>query len=327
MNNLNLQVPFKTILFTFFSLGIIYALYSIYPILILLLLAVIFALSIEPLVKKISSLKYNKKSLIPRGFAVIIAFLLVLTVIVSAFLFVLPEIFQQLPKLLETAQKTLELYSQKYNFSLEIPDLSQYSERAISISLSIFSNLFSILTFLLLSIYISVDLEKIKKFFHKLMPEGHKSVYDKILHEFEIGIGLWVKGQLILMLLIGTMSTIILYILGNPYYLPLGILAGILEIVPIVGPLISTLFAVLISYSMNGQTAALITLGAFYGIQVLENNLIVPKVMEKVSGFSPILILLAFLVFTNFLGLVGAILAIPILMFANILVKHFVIKK
>ena len=79
---------------------------------------------------------------------------------------------------------------------------------------------------------------------------------------------------------------------------------------------------------MISQSVRVFTkLGAFYGIQVLENNLIVPKVMEKVSGFSPILILLAFLVFTNFLGLVGAILAIPILMFANILVNHFVIKK
>jgi predicted PurR-regulated permease PerM len=159
------------------------------------------------------------------------------------------------------------------------------------------------------------------------MPDGHKSIYDKVLHDFEHSIGLWVKGQFILMLVIGSLSTLVLYILGNPYYLPLGILAGLLEVVPIVGPLISTLFAVLISYSLNGQTAGLVTLASFYGIQVLENNLIVPKVMEKVSGFSPILILLAFLIFTNFLGLVGAILAVPILMFANILVKYFVIKK
>lgn len=327
MNNLNLHVPFKTILFTLLSLGVIYALYSIYPILILLILAVIFALSIEPLVKRISSVRYGKKHIIPRGLSVIISFLIVISIIVSSFLYIVPEIFHQLPKLLETAQKTLELYSKQYNFSLQIPNLSQYTERALSISLSIFSNLFSIITFLLLSVYISLDLEKIKRFFHRLVPEGHRSVYDKILHEFEIGIGMWVKGQLILMLVIGSLSTLVLYLIGNPYYLPLGILAGILEVVPIVGPLISTLFAVLISYSLNGQTAGLITLGTFYGIQVLENNLIVPKVMEKVSGFSPILILLAFLVFTNFLGLVGAILAIPILMFVNILVKYFVIKK
>lgn len=327
MNNLNLHVPFKTILFTLLSLGIIYALYSIYPILILLLLAVIFALALEPLVQRISSIKLNKKTKVSRTLAVICSFLLVLSALVSAFLFIIPEILHQLPKLFETAQKTLELYSKQYNFSLQIPNLTQYSERAVTLSLSLFSNIFSLLTFILLSIYISLDLEKIKLFFHKIMPDGHKSVYDRVIHDFEYSIGLWVKGQFILMLVIGSLSTLVLYLLGNPYYLPLGILAGILEIIPIVGPLISTLFAVLISYSLNGQTAGLITLGSFYGIQVLENNLIVPKVMEKVSGFSPILILLAFLIFTNFLGLVGAILAVPILMFANILVKHFVIKK
>jgi len=327
MNPLNLHVPFKTILFTLISLGFIYALYSIYPILILLLLAVIFAISIEPLVQKFTSIKYNKKHKVSRGVAVVLSFVLVLTVLVSAFLFIIPEIISQLPKLIETTQKTLEVYSKEYNFSLEIPNLSQYTNQALSLSLSLFSNIFSIITFLLLSIYISLDWEKIKKFFHKLVPEGHKSVYDKVLHEFEFSIGLWVKGQFILMFVIGCLSTLILYLIGNPYYLPLGILAGILEIVPIVGPIISTLFAVLISFSLNGQTAGLITLATFYGIQVLENNLLVPKVMEKVSGFSPILILLSFLIFTNFLGIVGAILAVPILMFVNILVKHFVIKK
>jgi predicted PurR-regulated permease PerM len=219
------------------------------------------------------------------------------------------------------------LYSKQYNFSIEVPDLSQYTERALSISLSLFSNIFSILTFILLSIYISLDWLNIKKFFYRFLSDGYKSKYEKIINEFEHSIGMWVKGQLILMFVIGFLSTLILYLIGNPYYLPLGILAGILEIVPIVGPIISTLFAVLISFSLNGQTAGLITLGSFYGIQVLENNLLVPKVMEKVSGFSPILILLAFLIFTNFLGVVGAILAVPILMFANILVKYFVTKK
>ncbi len=327
MHNLNLNVPFKTILFTLFSLGFVYALYSIYPILILLVLAVIFAISLEPLVQRISSVKYNKKQKISRSLAVILSFVIVLSVIVTAFLFIIPEIFSQLPKLFETTQRTLEMYSRQYNFSIEIPDLSQYTERALSISLSLFTNIFSILTFILLSIYISLDWLNIKKFFHKLLADSYKSRYEKILNEFEFSIGMWVKGQLILMFTIGILSTLVLYLIGNPYYLPLGILAGILEIVPIVGPIISTLFAVLISFSMNGQTAGLITLGTFYGIQVLENNLLVPKVMEKVSGFSPILILLAFLIFSNFLGVVGAILAVPILMFANILVKYLVLKK
>jgi predicted PurR-regulated permease PerM len=64
----------------------------------------------------------------------------------------------------------------------------------------------------------------------------------------------------------------------------------------------------------------------FYLIQVLENNFLVPKVMQKVSGFSPVLILLSFLVFSNFLGIVGAILAVPILMLLNILIKHLLSK-
>lgn len=327
MGNVNLNIPFKTILLTILSLGFIYAIISVYEVIILLVLALILALSIEPLVIRISDFSINSKKYFNRPAAVILSFLFVLTVIITAFLYIIPELVNQIPSLIDTAQKTISFYITTYNLNIQVPNLSNYSERAIALSLSIFSNVFYILTLILLSIYISLDWEGIKKFFHKLTPEGHKSAYDKVLHEFEYSIGQWVKGQLILMVLIGSLSTLVLYLLGNPYYLPLGILAGLLEIVPIVGPLISTLFAVLISFSLNGQTAGLITLGSFYAIQVLENNLIVPKVMEKVSGFSPILILLALLIFSNFLGIVGAIIAIPILMLVNIIVKNFYLPK
>jgi len=104
-------------------------------------------------------------------------------------------------------------------------------------------------------------------------------------------------------------------------------LAALLEIVPIIGPFISTFLAVLISFALKDQTAGLVTLASYYSVQLVENNYIVPKIMGKVSGFSPILIFLAFLIFTNFLGIVGAILAVPMLMFINILLKHLVLKK
>lgn len=327
MGNANLNISFKTILFTLFSLGVVYALYSVYPIIILMVLALIVALSIEPLVTRIENIKLNKKRIFSRATASLMSFFFVISLIVTAFFFIIPELAHQAPKLFETVQKTIISYAEDYNYKLEIPDLTQYTERALSISLSFVTNIVYLLTLILLSIYISIDWEGIKKFFHKLTPEGHRSVYDKILHEFEVSIGNWVKGQLGLMFFIGIVSTTILYFVGNPYYLPLGILAGLLEIVPIIGPFISTFLAVLISFALKDQTAGVITLASYYSVQLIENNLIVPKIMGKVSGFSPILIFLAFLIFTNFLGIIGAILAVPMLMFINILLKHLVLKK
>ena len=327
MGNANLNISFKTILFTLFSLGVVYALYSVYPIIILMVLAFIVALSIEPLVTRIEYIKFNKKRIFSRAAASLMSFFFVISLIVTAFFFIIPELAHQAPKLFETVQKTIVSYAKDYNYKIEIPDLTQYTERALSISLSFVTNIVYLLTLILLSIYISIDWEGIKKFFHKLTPEGHRSVYDKILHEFEVSIGNWVKGQLALMFFIGIISTTILYFVGNPYYLPLGILAALLEIVPIIGPFISTFLAVLISFALKDQTAGLITLASYYSVQLVENNYVVPKIMGKVSGFSPILIFLAFLIFTNFLGIVGAILAVPMLMFINILIKHLVLKK
>ena len=129
------------------------------------------------------------------------------------------------------------------------------------------------------------------------------------------------------MFCIGFCSSVALFFLGNPFYISLGLIAGFLEIVPIIGPIISTVLAGIVALAFSGQNIAIITVIIFYGIQLLENNFLVPKVMQKVSGFSPVLILLSFLICSNFLGLAGAILAVPILMFGNILIKFLLLPK
>jgi predicted PurR-regulated permease PerM len=325
--NLNYLLSFKAILSAAFVLVLGFIIYTSYEVLITVALAVVVALSIEPLIKWFEHIKIFGKHIINRAFSVLFSYVLVLAIIVGIFVYVIPDLVDQVPTILETSRKTIETYSKEYNLNFEIPDLTNYTGQAVTISLSFFSNIISILSLILLSLYISLELKEIKLFFHKLLSDGHKSVYDKIISELELGMGHWVRGQLILMLVIGLLSTVVLYFIGNPYYLPLGILAGLFEVVPVVGPILTAILAASISYSTGGVSSGLITLVAFYIIQLIENNFLVPKVMQKVSGFSPVLILLAFLVFSNLLGVVGAIIAIPILIFLNILIKNLVLKR
>lgn len=328
MKDHTLNVPFKTVFYTLLSLGAVYILYSMSDIVLTVVLAVVIVMSIEPLVKDLIKIRVFNKNIFSRTSAVLTSYLLVLLSIVMAFVFALPEVVFEFPRMVTALERIVEQTALRFNVSSEsLPDISQYAERAISISLNFFSNVFGLLSLILLSLYISLDWEKIKKFIHKIIPNGNGSIFDKIVHELEIYIGYWVKGQFILMLVIGIFSTIALYFLGNPFFLSLGLIAGLLEIIPILGPLISTFLAVTVALAFGGQNIAIITLVIFYGIQLLENNLLVPKVMQKISGFSPVLILLAFLVFSNFLGIIGAILAVPILMFINILIKHLLIQK
>jgi predicted PurR-regulated permease PerM len=326
-NNHTLNISFKTIFYTLISGGILYLLYSSTDVLLTVVLSVVIVLSLEPLVKELLKLRVFGKNPFRRTSAVLISYLLVLLTIILAFVYAIPEVAREFPALVSTIEKTVEEYSAKYNLNAgNLPNISQFTERAVTISLGFFSNIFGLLSLILLSLYISLDWEKIKKFIHKHIPNGGGHVFDKIVYDLETYIGYWVKGQLILMLVIGICSTIALYFLGNPFFFPLGLVAGLLEIVPIVGPLISTVLAVLVAFAYGGPNIALITLIVFYLIQVLENNFLVPKVMQKVSGFSPVLILLSFLVFSNFLGIVGAILAVPILMLINILIKNLLSK-
>ena len=328
MKDHTLNVPFKTVFYTLLSLGAVYILYSMSDIVLTVVLAVVIVMSIEPLVKDLIKIRVFNKNIFSRTSAVLTSYFLVLLSIVMAFVFALPEVVSEFPRMVTALERIVEQTALRFNVSSEsLPDISQYAERAISISLSFFSNVFGLLSLILLSLYISLDWEKIKKFIHKIIPNGNGSIFDKIVHELEIYIGYWVKGQFVLMLVIGIFSTVALYFLGNPFFLSLGLIAGLLEIIPILGPLISTFLAVTVALAFGGQNIAIITLVIFYGIQLLENNLLVPKVMQKISGFSPVLILLAFLVFSNFLGIIGAILAVPILMFINILIKHLLIQK
>lgn len=326
-NGHTLTISFRTIFYTLISAGVLYLLYSSTDVLLTLVLSVVIVLSIEPLVKELLKIRVFGKNPFKRTSAVLTSYLLVLFSVVIAFVYAIPEVAKEFPALVSTIEKTLKEYSVQYNINIgNIPNISQLTERAVTISLGFFSNIFGLLSLVLLSLYISLDWEKIKKFIHRHIPNGGGHVFDKIIYDLETYIGYWVKGQLILMLVIWVCSTIALYFLGNPFFFPLGLVAGLLEIVPIVGPLISTVLAVLVAFAYGGPNIALITLIVFYLIQVLENNFLVPKVMQKVSGFSPVLILLSFLVFSNFLGIVGAILAVPILMLLNILIKHLLTK-
>ena len=117
-----------------------------------------------------------------------------------------------------------------------------------------------------------------------------------------------------------------LFILGIDYPLALGLIAGLLEFVPMIGPIISAVLAGVVGFSMS-PIKGLGVIVLFTIIQQLENNLLVPKVMQRVSGFSPIAILLAILIGAEFFGVIGTVLAVPVMMITFLLIKRLVIDK
>ena len=149
--------------------------------------------------------------------------------------------------------------------------------------------------------------------------EGDKSVHiSKTVNEIERRLGSWVRGELILMLAVGALTYIGLSILGVEIALPLAILAGILEIVPNIGPTISAVPAVLVALTIHPLTA-LATVALYFLVQLVENNLLVPKIMQKAVGVNPLVSIVGLMIGFRLAGPAGAVLAIPIIIVTHII--------
>jgi predicted PurR-regulated permease PerM len=130
-------------------------------------------------------------------------------------------------------------------------------------------------------------------------------------NEVETRLGLWVRGQLILMGTMGVATGIAYTVLGLPGALLLALIAALAEAIPIIGPLLGAIPAVLVAATVSPQLAVVVA-GVYVVIQLVEGSVLVPMVMRNTIGLSPLLVLLSLLVGAAVGGLVGAFLAVPI---------------
>ncbi|OGL88417.1 hypothetical protein A3I42_00040 [Candidatus Uhrbacteria bacterium RIFCSPLOWO2_02_FULL_49_11] len=176
---------------------------------------------------------------------------------------------------------------------------------------------------LVLTFYMVVDEDGIMRFLQVITPENiHKDV-TALTVKIQNKIGLWLRGQLILMLVIGVLTFIGLTIIGVPYALVLALVAGITEIIPYAGPVIGSIPAIFIAFTIS-PTMGLWTVLLYVLIQQAENHLLVPKIMQKTTGLNPIIVILAVLIGARLSGVIGALLAVPIASAIEVLIhEHF----
>lgn len=129
-------------------------------------------------------------------------------------------------------------------------------------------------------------------------------------------------GQFILCVLIGTTSAIGFWLMGLPYFYVLALICGVGELIPMIGPIIAAVPAILVASTVGVNTALIATIYLFVQQQV-ENNLIIPRLMQKQTGINPILVMVAILIGGSLLGVVGALLAVPTAAVIQILVLEY----
>jgi len=163
---------------------------------------------------------------------------------------------------------------------------------------------------LVITFYMLVEENSLKKIIWSVAPEKHQIYLMQLISRMQKQIGSWLRGQLILSAVIFVMIYIGLSILGVKYALFLAILAGLIEFVPYLGPILASVPAIFIAF-MQAPLLGLLTAVFYYFVQVTENNFIVPKVMQKMVGLNPVLIIIAILIGIKIAGPFGGALAVP----------------
>jgi len=171
--------------------------------------------------------------------------------------------------------------------------------------------IFLTISVLLLTFYWTIDRERILRSTLMLLPANRRDNLRELIDSVEDKVGAYLRGLGILCLSIGVLALIAYLIIGLPYAPFLAIVAGIMEAVPLLGPVLGALPAILIALALDPTKIPWI-IGASVVIQMLENNLLVPRVMDRTVGVNPVVSLLAFVIFSSLFGLAGALLAVPL---------------
>lgn len=180
--------------------------------------------------------------------------------------------------------------------------------------------LFSLVLVLTIALYIVLEGASIRRFALRLLPAAHRARASAIADEILTKTGLWLLGQLTLGFIIFLATAAGLLVIGAPYALLLALVAGVLELVPMLGPIVSAIIAVTVTLFVS-PLLALKVLVLFVLIQQLENHILVPRVMSQTVGISPLTVLLALVLGGKLLGLVGALLAVPLAAALQVLVQ------
>jgi predicted PurR-regulated permease PerM len=315
--NRSIDISYKTIIFTTAFFALLWVLFLIRDVIMLLFVAIIFMSALSPIVEKLEKWRIPKSLAIA---AVYIVFLALVTLLIS---FVITPVAIQTGNLITN----LPHYSSQLlpeNGFIDRQTIQQQlgsiSKNALEVSLTVFNNILAFISLAVLTFYLLLERQRLDDLIVQFS-FGKQVKAMRIINKAEEKLGSWLRGQIALSFIIGLAAYILLSILNIPYALPLAVLAGIMEVVPVIGPIVSAIPAILIAYINAPFSAIWVALGYFI-IQQLENHLIVPQVMKYSVGLNPLVVILAVAIGGRLLGISGALLAVPITVVVQIIIEE-----
>ena len=314
--------------------GILFwSLFVLRDVLLMLVGAVIIAFAMEPLAHKLR--QYN----VPRGVSVVIVYLFFIAVIAVAVTLILPILAEQTIQLSSQVPEMIQGLEQKFggligldsellapqlqqNLSSLGNDLTNVSSIVFQQTRSIFSGVLSLLLVFIIAFYLVIEEDALKKLFRFIIPSHHMPYIELMIDRIQTKLGRWVLAQLFLGLVVGLAVGIGLWAIGVKYALALGLVAGLLEVFPVIGPIISAVLGVFIAISQSVWLGVL-ALVLYVIIQQAENHILIPNIMRKATGLNPLVTLIAVLLGGRLAGLTGVILSVPVATIISIILADF----
>ena len=304
--------------------GICWILYLARAALLLIYISALVAIGLGPLVGLIERQRVSRSRRFPRWSAILVLYLSFLGILVGIGVLVIPplmtqaqELWTAVPDMLQRAQQRLVdrgILGHEVSFSEAVQRSPIGGSDALGTVVGavwgFLGGVFGLVTILILAFYFLLDADNLVRTLVKLFPRAERARIEDGCRRVSRKVSAWLGGQLLLAGIIGGTAALGLFLMGVPYFYVLALIAGIGEMIPIVGPLLSAVPAVAVAFTVS-PTLALGVAVFFFVQHQFENHILVPKVMERQVGVSAAAVIIALLIGGTLLGVIGAILAIP----------------
>lgn len=317
-------------------------LYFFSTVLFLLLIGIVLAMALNPVVQLLQNRGVSRATA-----SVIVYFSLGCLLLIGA-VFGFPLVWQQTESLLDKLPRS---YQQLREYLVSVPSevVSRFAERlptrlfvqsgspsraedtinAVAQALGygglVLRVVYLVVAIVLLAFYWSVYEDRTVRSLLLLTPQARRDDARQLIDQMEAKVGAYLRAQGLLCLIMGGLVLVAYWLIGVPYVLALAVVAGVLEAVPVFGPVLGAIPALLVALSVSSSTAAWV-LGAVVVIQQFESNVLVPRLMDRSVGVNAIVTLLAIAGFSALLGLAGAVLAIPMAAVIQLLLDRWLFR-
>jgi predicted PurR-regulated permease PerM len=296
--------------------------YTARGVLIRALIALFVAISLDPAVRMLR--RWGMR----RGPAVLLIFLVALGLVTAFLLAVIPAMVHQFQALvhdfpgylaqLQDRSARFRQLSGRFNLTSQVKGLlaslpGRLGSGLLGLAGQLFSALFSTLTVVVLTIYFMADLPRLRRGVLRLLPRAHRAQSGRIADVIFDKVGAYTIGALMISFTAGMASFAVFTALGVPFAVPLAFVVALCDLIPMIGATFGAVISVLVALLATGLWPATVLLAGFFVVyQQLENYLIAPRILRTTVSLSPVAVLMAGLIGGTALGLVGAVMAIPV---------------